>query len=307
MEGARTAASWSLRVAASLLQSSSLRGLRDPCHRIDRRGAAIYVSLWEVRERQVDILSSNRSYANSVASHVPGHPVGGAISCLSAACPAVIGFSKSFSSSLFSLSVRSPLSWPPPPLAVAYNRQSVRSKMVKSSAYHRRPRASPTGQSQKAHVGPRRLPAEYVSPGVLLVKQRRYIAWGFENKRRHRHKKMYPGENVGVAKDTSLVSLVHGRVKYTHETERDVMLCNVLPEPREELLRDDLWRYRTEHVRTKEENRHVCHLRMKATRVFPKELVNPPKKPLPRPKWLSRFDHWENPTLPDAPPLCDDK
>lgn len=193
------------------------------------------------------------------------------------------------------------------PVLAPYNRQTVRFKMVKSSAYHRRSRASPTGQSQKAHVGPRRLSAEYVTPGVLLVKQRRYIAWGFESKRRNRHRKMYPGENVGVAKDSSLVSLVHGRVKYTHEVERDVLLCNVLPEPREELLREDLWRYRTEHVASKEENRHICHLRMKATRTFPKELVNPPTKPLPRPKFLSRFDQWQNPTLPDAPPLCDDR
>ncbi|XP_022590376.2 50S ribosomal protein L27, chloroplastic [Cyclospora cayetanensis] len=179
--------------------------------------------------------------------------------------------------------------------------------MVKSSAYHRRGRASPTGQSQKAHIGPRRLSAEYVTPGALLVKQRRYIAWGFESKRRGRHRKMYPGENVGVAKDSSLVALVHGRVKYTHDVEQDHLLCNVLPEPREELLREDLWRYRTEHVASKEENRHLCHLRMKATRVFSKQLVNPPTKPLPRPKKISRFDIWQNPTLPDAPPLCEDR
>ncbi|KAL8433289.1 hypothetical protein ACSSS7_003973 [Eimeria intestinalis] len=191
--------------------------------------------------------------------------------------------------------------------ALNCNRQSLRFKMVKSSAYRRRSRASPTGQSQKAHVGPRRLSAEYVTPGVVLVKQRRYIAWGFESKRRNRHKKMYPGENVGVSKDSSLVALVHGRVKFTHDVARDVFLCNVLPEPREELLREDLWRYRTEHVASKEENRHVCHLRTKATRVFPKPLVNPPTKPLPRPKWLSAFDSWENPTLPDAPPLADDR
>ncbi|KAL8426438.1 hypothetical protein Efla_005492 [Eimeria flavescens] len=193
------------------------------------------------------------------------------------------------------------------PLSLYFSRQSVRFKMVKSSAYRRRSRASPTGQSQKAHVGPRRLSAEYVTPGAVLVKQRRYIAWGFETKRRRRHAKMYPGENVGVAKDSSLVALVHGRVKFTHDVTRNVLLCNVLPEPREELLREDLWRYRTEHVGSKEENRQVCHLRRKATRVFPKQLVNPPTKPLPRPKWLSRFDHWQNPTLPDAPPLAEDR
>ncbi|KAL8269550.1 hypothetical protein Esti_006516 [Eimeria stiedai] len=191
--------------------------------------------------------------------------------------------------------------------ALYCNRQSVRFKMVKASAYRRRSRASPTGQSQKAHVGPRRLSSEYVTPGVVLVKQRRYIAWGFESKRRNRHRKMYPGENVGVSKDSSLVALAHGRVKFTHDVARDVLLCNVLPEPREELLREDLWRYRTEHVASKEENRHVCHLRMKATRVFPRPLVNPPTKPLPRPKWLSAFDSWQNPTLPDAPPLAEDR
>ncbi|CDJ50547.1 hypothetical protein, conserved [Eimeria brunetti] len=179
--------------------------------------------------------------------------------------------------------------------------------MVKSSSYRRPSRASPTGQSQKAHIGVCRLSAEYVSPGCILVRQRRYIAWGFESKRRRRHKKIYPGENVGVAKNSSLVALVYGRVKYTHDVSRDVMLCNVLPEEREELLRTDLWRYRTEHVQSKEENRHICHLRRKAVPSFGKPLVNPPTKPLPRPKFLSRFDSWENPTLPDAPSICENR
>lgn len=288
------------------MHSSSLRGLRSPNPQIERRAAAVCVRPWRVENRQAGGLPRSPSYGNAAASYAP-RPLGAEPpSCFSAAYPGTTGVGK-FNSLMNPLSVRSPLSWPPAPLAVPYNRQSVRLKMVKSSAYHRKPRASPTGQSQKAHVGPRRLPAEYVSPGVLLVKQRRYIAWGFESKRRQRHRKMYPGENVGVTKDSSLVSLVHGRVKYTHDAERDVMLCNVLPEPREELLREDLWRYRTEHARTKEENRHICHLRMKATRVFPKEPVNPPTKPLPRPKFLSRFDSWQNPTLPDAPPLSDDR
>lgn len=153
----------------------------------------------------------------------------------------------------------------------------------------------------------RRLSAEYVTPGCLLVKQRRYIAWGFEHKRRLRHRKMYPGMNVGVTKNSSLVSLAYGRVKYTHDVNRDVLVVNVLPERREELLREDLWRYRTEHVASMEENRHVCCLRSKETKVFVKKLVNPPMKPLPRPKFLSRFDTWENPTLPDAPAICDDR
>lgn len=186
-------------------------------------------------------------------------------------------------------------------------RQSVRFKMVKVSAYRRRSRASPTGQSQKAHLGVCRLSAEYVTPGCLLVRQRRYIAWGFENKRRKRHQKFYPGENVGVSKNSSLVALVHGRVKYTHDVSRDIMLCNVLPEPREELLREDLWRYRTEHVLSKEENRFLCHRRRKGIPSFPRPPINPPTKPLPRPDFLSDKDMWQYPTLRDAPPLDEDR
>lgn len=301
---------WGLRVS-SLLRPRNPGISRPPLAR-GLRAAALLARPCEVNREGAGKLPRSPSYSGSFEGPRAPLPFSSELPpsmLLRPACysPVGLGWPSSLPFpcvlSLFS----APSASPHVSLASPYNRQSVRFKMVKSSAYHRRSRASPTGQSQKAHVGPRRLSAEYVTPGVVLVKQRRYIAWGFESKRRNRHRKMYPGENVGVAKDSSLVSLVHGRVKYTHDTERDVMLCNVLPEPREELLREDLWRYRTEHVATMEENRHVCHLRMKATRSFPKELLNPPLKPLPRPKYLSRFDLWQNPTLPDAPPLCDDR
>ncbi|CDJ40739.1 hypothetical protein, conserved [Eimeria tenella] len=205
--------------------------------------------------------------------------------------------------------------------------ESVRGKMVKSSSYRRRSRASPTGQAQKAHLGPVRLAGEFVAPGTVLVRQRRWVAWGFEGKRRRRHVKLYPGENVGVAKDSSLVALVHGRVKFTREEsllllEQQLrqlqpqqlqqralprMRVNVLPEPREELLAQDLWRYRTEAVASPEENRLLCALRQKGRQAFDCPPRNPPRKPLPRPKALSRHDPWQPNTLPDAPPLCEDR
>ncbi|KFG52612.1 hypothetical protein TGFOU_263110 [Toxoplasma gondii FOU] len=181
-----------------------------------------------------------------------------------------------------------------------------RTKMVKSASYRRPSRASPTGQARKPHVGVRRLAAEYVWPGVVLVKQRKVIAFNVETKRRNRHFKLYPGENVKVSKVTNLVALCHGRVKFTHDVSRDVLVVNVLPERREELLREDLWRYRTEHVRSMEENRHICFLRRKAVRMFGKELVNPPTKPPLRPFYFTKYDSWENPALPDVPQLDDD-
>lgn len=305
MQGGYAGASWGLR-AASLVCPSKPLGFR-PLLPGALRAAGLCVYPYRAEEEGGSVSTLSRGKQTRNLGVPLSTATGPACGLRSAVFPSfrLGGF--------FCLPLRPPAlgnsasSIPELQSAPACNRQSVRFKMVKSSAYHRRGRASPTGQTQKAHIGPKRLSAEYVTPGAVLVKQRRYIAWGFESKRRARHKKMYPGENVGVAKDSSLVALVHGRVKYTHETSRDVMLCNVLPEPREELLREDLWRYRTEHVASKEENRSVCHLRMKATRVFPKKPVNPPTKPLPRPKWLSRFDVWQNPTLPDAPPLCEDR
>ncbi|EER11605.1 hypothetical protein Pmar_PMAR009817, partial [Perkinsus marinus ATCC 50983] len=40
--------------------------------------------------------------------------------------------------------------------------------------------------------------------------------------------------------------------------------ANVLPEPREELLREDLWRYRTEFITSVEDNKLLIQLRQKA-------------------------------------------
>ncbi|CTQ40701.1 hypothetical protein BMR1_03g00505 [Babesia microti strain RI] len=174
-----------------------------------------------------------------------------------------------------------------------------RSKTVRVSAYRRPPRASPTGQSRKAHIGIKRLPAEYVMEGQLLVKQRIPITMN-PNSKRNRHFKLYPGENVGVTKTSSLVALGNGRVKINHDVERDVKIVNVLLEEQEELLESDLWRYRMEHVRGIEENRSICYLRSKCASYLDYKLTNPPTKPPPRPQFLSKFDKWENLSMPDV-------
>ncbi|UKJ90564.1 hypothetical protein MACJ_001498 [Theileria orientalis] len=176
-----------------------------------------------------------------------------------------------------------------------------RCKTVKMSAYKRPSRASPTGQTKKANIGMKRLSAEYVRPGELLVKQRKVLAHN-PGVTRNRHFKIYPGENVGVStKSTSLFSLVSGRVKYTHDVSRDVKLVNVLPEPPDELLREDLWRYRTEHVTSVQDNTALIWRRIKSSYCFSHRLplVNPPLKPYPRPRFLSKTDQWENPCYPD--------
>lgn len=77
---------------------------------------------------------------------------------------------------------------------------------------------------------------------------------------------------------------------------------NVLAEPREELLRDDLWRYRTEHVESMEENTVICGLRAKAFHIFGKDggWVNPPVGPKPmRVRISHRNDSWNNPCVRD--------
>lgn len=135
----------------------------------------------------------------------------------------------------------------------------------------------------------------------MICKQRRFIAKN-PNVTRNRHFKIYPGINVRVLKSTSLVAVVSGRIKMMHDVEKDVMIMNVLPEPREELLREELWRYRTEHVRGMEENRHICHLRTKALPVFGKEggWVNQPVGPKPmRVRISERNDSWNNPSVQD--------
>lgn len=112
--------------------------------------------------------------------------------------------------------------------------------------------------------------------------------------------KYYPGENVRVTKSTCLVAMSYGRVKYTQDLRRNVLIVNVLPEPREELLVDDLWRYRTENVLSMEENHQVCCLRTKSSRHVTKPLVNPPMKPTRVSHRQDRWTVWENEMLPDA-------
>lgn len=181
---------------------------------------------------------------------------------------------------------------------------AVRGKQTKRQAYHKPARASPCGQgvAQMAHIGIKATPSEYVEVGRIICKQRRFIAKN-PNVTRRRNFKIYPGINVHVLKSTSLVASISGRIKMTHEVDRDIMIMNVLPEPREELLEGELWRYRTEHVETMEENQYLCHLRTKAMPVFGKEdgWVNQTVGPKPmRVRISHRNDHWNNPTVQDA-------
>ncbi|CAE8641087.1 unnamed protein product, partial [Polarella glacialis] len=180
---------------------------------------------------------------------------------------------------------------------------SVRFKQTKRASYHKPPRASPCSQPmpQKAHIGIKALPAEYCEAGRLICKQRKYIAKN-PYVTRKRHFKLYPGVNVKVMKNTSLQAAVSGRVKMTHDVRRGILIMNVLAEPREELQRDDLWRYRTEHVEDLEENRVLCSLRTKAFHVFGKEggWVNQPTGPKPMKCRISHHnDSWNNPTVRD--------
>ncbi|VWU52044.1 mitochondrial ribosomal protein L27 precursor, putative [Hepatocystis sp. ex Piliocolobus tephrosceles] len=178
-----------------------------------------------------------------------------------------------------------------------------RYKMVKTSSYRRKSRSSPNGQGQKAKIGIKRLSAEYVQTGQLLVKQRKVIAFNYQNKTRKRNFKYYPGENVKVAKNTSLIALTNGRVKYTHHVIQNILIVNVLPEELEILKEDDLYRYRTEHVKSFEENRSLIYLRMKRAIAFPKykhtQYIKPPLKP----QFLTRYDVYDNPTLQTVPVL----
>jgi len=107
---------------------------------------------------------------------------------------------------------------------------------------------------------------------------------------------------VKVLKSTSLQAAVSGRIKFTHDVTRDVMIMNVLPEPREELLRDEMWRYRTEHIASMEENRHLIYLRSKALPVFGKAegWVNPPLGVKPMKARISnKNDVWNNHAVRD--------
>lgn len=179
----------------------------------------------------------------------------------------------------------------------------ARWKQTKVQSYSKPDRSFPHSQHfvDKAHIGVRALSAEYVEASRVLVKQRKYISKNpFVT--RHRHFKLYPGENVRVTKNTSLVAAVSGRVKFTHDVRRDVVLVNVLPEPREELLREDLWRYRTEHFDSMEMNKRICMLRQKSlVSIQTRPLINPPNGPRPLPEKISKdgSEHWRSVTVRD--------
>ena len=187
--------------------------------------------------------------------------------------------------------------------STSFLKLSRRFKQTKVQSYSKPDRSFPHSQHyvDKAHIGIRALSSEYVEASRILVKQRKYISKNpFVT--RHRHFKLYPGENVRVAKNTSLVAAVSGRVKFTHDLKREVMVVNVLPEPRDELLADELWRYRTEHVLDSTHNRKLCLLRQKMLPWFPSSsLSNPPTGPRPLPSKISKdgSDHWNSVTLRD--------
>ncbi|CAE7236380.1 unnamed protein product [Symbiodinium sp. CCMP2592] len=199
----------------------------------------------------------------------------------------------------------------PVPIALTSPLGAVREKQTKRQSYWKPPRASPCGQREplKAHVGPKALPSEFVEAGKIICRQRKFMAKN-PHVTRKRHFKYYPGLNVKVHRTTSLQAAVSGRVKMTHDVRRDVIIMNVLAEPREELLRDELWRYRTEHVECMEENTEVCMLRSKALPVFGKEggWVNQPVGPRPMRARISKLnDSWNNPTVRDPldiEPFC---
>lgn len=179
---------------------------------------------------------------------------------------------------------------------------SKRWKQTKVQSYSKPDRSFPHSQHavDKAHIGIRAVSSEYVEASQILVKQRRYISKNpFVT--RHRHFKMYPGENVRVLKTTSLAAEVSGRVKFTHDVMRDVMVVNVLPEPREELLREDLYRYRTEHIENSDDNKRLCMLRQKMLPAFPRPLVNPPTGPRPVPTKLTKdtSQQWNSTSVRD--------
>eukprot|EP00397_Hematodinium_sp_SG-2012_P063664 GEMP01088400.1.p1 GENE.GEMP01088400.1~~GEMP01088400.1.p1 ORF type:complete len:258 (+),score=53.88 GEMP01088400.1:89-862(+) len=187
------------------------------------------------------------------------------------------------------------------PRALPCMLQAPRHKATKTTSYRTPARAGNTTRRfpNRPFIGLRATSAEYVESGRIVVKQRKYIPKNMAVTRR-RHFKYYPGENIRVTKNTSLVAMVSGRIKYTHDVIRDVLVANVLPEPREELIPEEFWRYRTEHVETMEENKHVIQLRQKANVVFGKPLLNPPTGVRPAPKRVSKnMDHWNNPTVQD--------
>ena len=176
-----------------------------------------------------------------------------------------------------------------------------RFKMVRCQAYQRPGTSAPYGQSydDRPHLGMRALSSEYVKPGQLLVRQRKYLSKNIHVTRR-KHFKYYPGENVSVRWTTSLAATVAGRVKYTHDVVKDIIYVNVVPEPREELLKDEMWRYRTEHVTSIAHNKQMCYLRQKMLPHFPRALVNPPQgAPPDKDRVGGSFASWNNRLIKD--------
>jgi ribosomal protein L27 len=176
-----------------------------------------------------------------------------------------------------------------------------RFKMVRCQSYQRPGTSSPYGQSydDRPHLGLRAISAEYVEAGRLLVRQRKYLAKNLHVTRR-KHFKYYPGENVMVRWTTSLAATVSGRVKLTHDVNKEIIYVNVVPEPREELLKEDLYRYRTEHVRDLQENKELIYLRQKMLPHFPRKLVNPPTGAMPdKDRVGGRLAGWNNPLIRD--------
>ncbi|EER06788.1 hypothetical protein Pmar_PMAR013839 [Perkinsus marinus ATCC 50983] len=152
-----------------------------------------------------------------------------------------------------------------PPWFMNPIRMQVRFKVTKQQAYDKPADTSPFTRrfSDKPHIGMKALSSEYVEASRIIVKQRHYISKN-PGSTRKRNFKFYPGENVVVTKTTSLKAAVSGRVKYTYDPEKERFYANVLPEPREELLREDLWRYRTEFITSVEDNKLLIQLRQKA-------------------------------------------
>eukprot|EP01066_Platyproteum_vivax_P002582 Platyproteum_vivax@DN13168_c0_g1_i1.p1 len=186
-----------------------------------------------------------------------------------------------------------------PPLACCGVLSQIRNKMTRVQAYDMPGRSGPTGQARKAHIGVKVLSSNFVNAGAIVVKQRKYVSRNVAVTR-NRNFKLYPGENIKVVKDTSLVSTVAGRVKYTHHVGKDVLIANVIPDLRDELLEEDRWRYRTEHVASMEENRQLIFLRQKSHILWPIPLVNPVLGPGPRPSKKTLFgDDFNNPLIPN--------
>ncbi len=68
--------------------------------------------------------------------------------------------------------------------------------------------------SNGQRLGVKRYDGQVVTPGAIILKQR--------------GTHILPGDNVGVGKDYTLFSLVHGRVKFKHVT-RDRRAATVIP------------------------------------------------------------------------------